>query len=218
MSSLYSLFLIKRTQLQLVADRGYDLGTEADILKMTYEAFIDYLKSKVNADLSIRRALNGIYQRPGAKKETILVYYAERTSPSDKQLKGTSIMEFISTVQQGSYHEVILITDLPVSPEGKNNLVNLIDVKWQIFNDYELTYNPIHHVDTPLHELMTAEEAEKKLKAMKVDLSGLLIMKSDESIVKYYGWPVGGVVKIHRDYQYIDILAPKSMNYRVIVG
>lgn len=82
---------------------------------------------------------------------------------------------------------------------------------------HELTYNPIYHVDVPHHELLSDDEKTQKLLEMKVDPTKLLIIKLDDPVVRYYGWPVGGVVQIYRDDIAISILSPKSINYRIIV-
>ena len=81
-----------------------------------------------------------------------------------------------------------------------------------------MVYSPIEHIDTPRHELLSPEETTAKLREMKTDIGRLLIIKDTDPVVRYYGWPIGGLVRIYRDDSVINILASHSINYRVIMG
>jgi DNA-directed RNA polymerase I, II, and III subunit RPABC1 len=217
------LFDIKRTQLQMVRDRGYVITEEElGILTMTLEQFTQYITAlSARLQQSIRSSLSRSYLAavpPGAPVQSILVYYGGKTSQSQKQLPADVMRAFLRNIQEYGFQEAVFITDVPLSSTASNELAALTLVKWQVFFDSDLTYNPTLHVDTPRHELLSEEEKQKVLSDLKVDITKLLLIKVDDPIVRYYGWPVGGVVRIHRDDRYISILTPKSINYRVIVN
>lgn len=217
------LFDIKKTQLQMVRDRGYEITRdEESILTMDLDGFLTYIQALATATprASARSLLSRSYmaQRPDGTTRTMLVYYGGKTSPQQKQVSAEVVREFIHLVQRYAINEAIIIVDAPLSSTGDNELSALTLTRWQVFFDSELTYNPTRHVDTPRHELLSPEEAQAKLRELRVDLSKLLIIKVSDPIVRYYGWTAGGLVRVYRDDSAVSILAPKSINYRVIVG
>ena len=213
---------IKKTQLQLVQDRNYQISPEEmAILTMSLREFVQYVNSIViSRNTSVRGALSYKYtsttQADGTRR-SMLVYYAGKMSPQ-KQISAEVVREFNALAQQHAVYEAILIVDAPLSSTANEELKALTLIKHQIFNDSDLSHNPTHHVDTTRHELLSPQEKEAKLREMRTDISKLSIMRENDPICRYYGWPVGGLVRVHRDDSAISILAPKSINYRIIVG
>lgn len=217
------LFDIKKTQLEMVRDRGYTIfPAEEPILGMSISDFINYmgLLAKATPNVPLRSLLSRTYEAvlPDGTKKTILVYYGGKTNMQQKQVSADVAREFISLIQKYGISEAVLIVDAPLSSTGENELARLKLTKWQIFFDQDLTYNPVRHVDTPRHELLSPEAAELKLRELRVDRSKLLIIKIDDPVIRYYGWTSGGIVRVHRNDESVSILSPKSINYRVIVG
>lgn len=214
---------IKITQLQMVRDRGYEISPEEKpILGMNIDDFIAYV-NRIAASIQKppgRALLSRSYtaKNPDGSTRSMLVYYGSKTNAQQKQISADVVREFIGLVQRYAITEAILIVDAPLSSTGDSELNALTLTKWQVFFDSELTYNPTLHVDSPRHELLSPEYARAKLQELKADLSKLLIIRSTDPIVRYYGWSAGSLVRIHRDDQAISILSPKSINYRVIVG
>ena len=216
------LFDIKKTQLEMVRDRGYDITNEEAILTMTLEQFIGYISGlATQMNTPIRGALSRMYisrQKYDDVNRNMLVYYGGKTNPQQKQVSADVVRQFIALIQSYRVFEAVIIVDAPLSSTGNDELSALKLVRWQVFFDSDLTYNPINHVDTPWHELLPEAVAIAKLREMKVDVSKLLIIKTDDPVVRYYGWPPGGIICTHRDDSAVSVLAPKSINYRVIIG
>lgn len=219
---LYRLFYIKRTQLELVSDRGYNISDEEPILNMTFEEFDDYLRASSNNPGGIRSTLSKLYNSNeliDGQPHKMLVFYGERSNSQQKQISIEIIRSFINNIQTTrNIREAILIVDAPPSSESNAALAALKSVKWQVFHESDLTYNPTKHVDTPRHELISEDEKIAKLREMKVDISKLLIIKATDPVVRYYGWAPGGLVRIHRNDSSVSILTPQSINYRIIIG
>ena len=213
---------IKITQIEMVRDRGYDIGNERAILSMTLDQFVAYFSAKATQlNTSFRSALSNMYitnEPEQEKRRIMLVYYGGRDNSTQKQVSVHVARQFIKIIQDYAVHEAVLIVDAPLSTNGNNEISSLTLVKKQIFFDSDLTYNPVNHVDTPRHELLSPEETSAKLREMKTDVSGLLIIKSTDPVVRYYGWSPGGLVRVHRNDSSISVLAPQSINYRIIVG
>jgi DNA-directed RNA polymerase subunit H (RpoH/RPB5) len=217
------LFDIKKTQLQMVRDRGYEISQdELSILNTNLEGFTIYINhlAASNPRSSVRSLLSRSYvsKLPNGSTKSMLVYYGGKSNPQQKQVSADVVREFIGLIQRYAISEAILIIDAPLSSTGDNELNALTLTKWQVFFDSELTYNTTLHVDTPRHELLSPEETKLKLQELRADLSRLLILKATDPVVRYYGWLPGSLVRIYRDDQTIGILCPKSINYRVIVG
>ena len=216
------LFDIKKTQLQMVRDRGYDISPEEEvILTIDVYNFANYITglAVANPRATARSLLSRSYMAtlPDGSTRSMLVYYGGKSDPQ-KQVSAEVVRDFIGLVQRYRINEAILIVDAALSSTGEKELSALTLTKWQVFFDSDLTYNPTRHVDTPRHELLSPEDAQTKLRELRVDLSKLLILKVSDPVVKYYGWTAGNLIRVHRDDQAVSILSPKSINYRVIVG
>lgn len=216
------LFDIKKTQLEMVRDRGYDIRNEEAILTMTLDNFTIYINGlATNMNMGVRGALSRMYvsrEKYDGRDRNMIVYYGGKTNPQQKQVSADIVRQFIALIQGYGVYEAVLIVDAPLSSTSNNELSALKLVRWQVFFDSDLTFNPVNHVDTPRHELLSPEEATAKLREMKADVSKLLLMKTTDPICRYYGWPAGGLVRVHRNDSAVSVLAPKSINYRVIIG
>lgn len=210
---------IKKTQLEMVRDRGYEITEEElPILNMDVFGFLEYTRGLAKPGVSARSLVSRSYVT-ALRDRSILVYYGGRTGSGQKQVPVEVVREFINLVQTyPSLTEAILIVDAALSSTGDNELKAVTTPKWQVFFDYELTYNPTLYVDTPYQELLSPEAAREKLHELKADISKLLIMKVNEPIARYYGWTVGNLIRIHRDDQAVSILSSKSNNYRIVIS
>lgn len=215
------LFDIKKTQLEMIIDRGYTvLPKEKEILTMNLQQFISYVKELgvKNPGNSNRSLLSSFYdtERSDGSTERMLVYYASKDEAASEQISVNVVRRFIALINTYSVTHAILIVDVQLSSPANKALEELRLTKWQLFIDDVLTHNPTHHQLVPHHELLSPEEAHRKKLQLRVNSSGLLILRSDDAIVQYYGWEVGSIIRIHRNHSYMNILAPKTYNYRVV--
>jgi DNA-directed RNA polymerase subunit H (RpoH/RPB5) len=224
------LFDIKRTQLEMIHDRGFIIpADEKDILHMDVNQFEKYLKTESEKKkISFRKFLSHEYVSATNPNVKMFVFYGAKTNEK-KQVSNDLIHEFINIVTALNipanpkenptpiYKTAVLIVDDKISSKGQEEISKVKLTKIQIFIESDLTYNPTSHVSTPKHELLSEEETVKKLTELKVDISKLLVIRSGEPISKYYGWDVGSMILVHRDDDYISLLAPSSINYRVVI-
>lgn len=213
------LFDIKKTQLEMVRDRGYIIPPEEDVLfRMSLSDFTTYANTEgAHRQTTTRAAMSRFYSDTNNTKK-ILVYFGSKLKPDQKQIPVDVVREFTNIAQTYKVTEAILILDIPLASTAGKNLEHLTSIRWQVFMDDELTYNPTTHIDTPHHVLLTEDEKRAKMSEMKVNASKLLIIRESDPIVRYYGWKSGGLVKIERDDSEISILTPRSINYRIIVS
>ena len=216
MEKILVIFSVKRTQIEMVRDRGYLVPPEElAILDLTVEQFFErYLDSNFDANISVLN--NRIYTKAAGNDRLGVFFF---THPSDKtEVPVFMIRKVKTTKDQFSLTELVVIVDAKISNIGRTELANIGTASLQIFRENELTYNPTKHVTVPVHRLLTAEEAAAVLKQLKVDSNRLLVISDKDPIVKYYGWNPGNIVKIERDDSYISTLFSKTVNYRLISG
>lgn len=220
---MYRLFDIKKTQIEMVRDRGYNIPEDEELLLTSdinyFQRHINHLGSGIKA--TAQSLLSRSYiTTPDNNNVTrsILVYYASKTNQQQKQISADIVREFIRLMQRYATNEAILIVDAPLSSTGNDELNAVTLTKWQVFFESELTYNSTAHVDTQPHTYIPPLEADIILRGLKVDKSKLLIIKASEPISRYYGWVAGDLIRVDRNDSCIGILSPNSLNYRVVVG
>lgn len=217
---------IKKTQIEIVRDRGYDIGTEAEILDMDSREFKHYIEGLLRANkgktFTQRSIMSNRYKKIGNESEVISVFYGE-LKPPEKQISSREIQSFTGTVNNMNskgdivIKEVIIIVDGVLSSQANNAIkTQPSDIFYQVFYDSDIRYNPTTHVDTPVHIKLTEEQGIEKLRELMVDQSKLPLMLDSDPIAKYYGWRPGDIIKIIRSDDAVSILAPKSINYRLV--
>jgi len=216
------LFDIKKTQLEMVKDRGYNLSSdEEEILKMDFSKFETYYRELGEKKKVLNRTLlNRFYDMKKGDDivKRLLVFYGSKTEQQQKQIPANVVREFVKLIQDYGVTEAVLIVDLNLSSTGEGILSKITSVRWQIFNDKELEFNPTKHIDVPKHELLSPEEQRNKLLSLRTTISNLTLINVNDPVIKYYNWATGGIVKIYRNDQEIGILSEKSITYRVIIG
>ena len=218
------LFDVKKTQIQMVEDRGYIVPEEEKrLLDLSLQDFIFYISlMNTNKEFTARGSLTKIYSNP--ENKFILVYYGNlekgKQISIDEVRRYESVIDHFKSMYGDNFVESILIVDHPMSSSANSHINTSINlkIKNQIFQDSELSYNPTHHILVPLHIKLTEEEKQQKMKELMVDANKIPLMLSTDPIARYYGWTTGDMIMIIRIDTGVSILAPKSINYRIITG
>lgn len=220
---LQLLHSVKITQIQMLKDRGYDVADEEQIINMDLNTFVQYINAVINkymneggGKISVRSSLTRLYTTP-TRSRNMLVYYGSKSD--DKSKISIEIVRAFQDIiiKNRNINEAVLIVNGDLSSPAEDLMNKLKTIKWQIFKDNELTYNPTLHVYTPRHELLSKEEKIKVLQEFKTSISNLPLINLKDPIIKYYGWLPGGLVRIFRNDGSLSVLTPNSIGYRVIV-
>jgi len=212
-----TLISVKRTQIQMVSDRGYDVSNDR------YEEFIANFKEKKN----LREIFNFNYPSKIDPKKVLHVHYIDKIYKRDKKgvrkekINTPDIKDYISYLNTYILYESILIIPVSIGSKALKTLDKFLiesKIKHQIFLEEELTYNPTHHIDVPEHILLSKNETDILLRNAKINISMFPLIKINDPIVKYYGWSIGSVLKIKRNDSVIYLLSENSINYRIIIG
>ena len=212
----YKLFSVKKTVLQLLKDRNYDISDEEKIFSMDLETFNEY-REKLSEEkaLNNRRCLSNIYSK-NLSSDKILVFFTDNVNKK-KQIPLETIKIFMKEIAENNTQEAILIINTNLSSKSLEALRELTLVYWQFFYDSDLTYNPVLHRDVPKHELLTESEKNDKIKELRTSVSKLPIIKFTDPIVRYYGWKRGDLIRITREDTALSCLVPISINYRIVI-
>ena len=212
MEELETLFKVKKNQVRMMMDRGYNVGDEARLFEFTFNDFQNlYLNFAKSQNITIRDALNNIYFTPN--KETTFVKYMNKTEKGQLGKDDVrSISETLISNQKYNIRNVIIITDSTFSSSAMNDLESMKAYNIQIFELIDFTYVPIDNYLVPKHEILTDEEAKKIQQSNKIPK-----IKVTDPIAKYYGAKKGNIFKIYRKdltgTQYVQ----ESIAYRLVV-
>lgn len=231
---IFSLYNIKRTQIEMLRDRGYVIPkSEQKILNMTEKQFDKYHKKLTegtitnewtpyldemilpdNVKYTERTVLGNTYVNENNNKKCIVIYIDQEGGLQVVKSITDAILVMIEGINTGiKYDEAILITHMPFSVCSRSSINDLKYTKHWIFNDYELRINVTKHVYVPEHRLATEVETREFKRMFKHPE----LISIQDPIVKYYGWSVGDVVVIKRDISSIDSMVKYMIAKRLIV-
>jgi DNA-directed RNA polymerase I, II, and III subunit RPABC1 len=230
-------FEIKKTLLEMIRDRGYDISQENDILYMDDDGFIKYYNSlldKYNYESPDKQKISNLesfllfssntYYSVNKTDLKILKIGFLELKVNKAKISSEQISDLISklTIEPKNHKkeycdELILIINDEIVPAAKKQLDDLTSVNTSIFFDKELFYNPTNHIDCPQFFLLTDTEKSDLIRNLRCKLSDFLIIKHSDPVIKYYGWKRGQIVKIIRDDEFYNVISPISINYRVII-
>lgn len=223
MSKYNNLFDIKKTQLEMVRDRGYNI-TQEELFFLSPQATLKdfimyYTQIGQQHKLTFRQSLRRVYVTPpdetGAVKQ-LYVYYGGKMEPHQKQVPAEDIRILINQISTHGIHEAIIIVDAPLSTTSSRELAALTLTPWQVFDEKDLAYNPTQHIYTSKHTKIPKEDVPRLLRELKVRETQLTIFSPNDVIVKYYGWKPGDIIKVEREDDMVSVLCTKSVNYRMI--
>jgi len=210
------LFKVKKTQVEMLGDRGCDISNESALFTYTVADFkTQYQQIATASNRTFRAALNNFYVNSNG--EYIYVYYPETVKDS-KQLGKNQILDLIQELKQyTSINHVIIISELPLSGDAKKAFDGLPLYWFEHFLYGDLAYNPTKGCLVPRHELMTLEQSTTMLKENKLSINDLPIISIYDPIARYYGLRGGDMVKIYRENLAAESLVESYISYRQAV-
>lgn len=208
------LFQVKKTQIEMLQDRGYDVSAELPILSTTFESFNRTYTDYATANgLTIREVLRQIYHKGNEK---ILVYYIESIDGKNIGIDLAKI--FISYLTSVKVLNAILISDQPINSNVQTEFNSLPMYKISVFLENELMYNPTKHFLVPRHELLTEAEARDFYRTNRFKPSQLPNMFVTDRIARHYGAKPGDTFRIYQKSMVNDSMTEMSVSYRYVSG
>ena len=192
------LFKVKKTQLEMMRDRGYDISREEALFEYSVGDFIEqYTRIAQENNTTFKDSLSSLYQKPDG--DYVYVHYPE-TLRDTHQVSKAQITDLISKIQDFSgVSDIIVISEHPIRGEAQKEFQNLPSYNMESFLYDELSYNPTKHELVPLHILLSDEEASEYLKRNRSKVSQLPLISVNDPIARYYGARPGKIMRIMRN-------------------
>lgn len=189
---------ITENLVQMIEDRGYVVPTDISLERMLLTTI-------------------PVFDHRTEKKKLRVLYYAVAKGSTIGVNVSNTIKENLDSVQHAENDSALVLLKDPVTPAFTKHISLLKQVYHiQVMFLYQLRYNPTRHQLVPKHELVPPENEEALLHELKTSKNSLPGIRLKDPIVRYYDWPLHGIVKIERLIYFIEVLAPKAIIYRVI--
>lgn len=209
------LFKVKKTQLEMVRDRGFSIEDEAQVLEADIEEFIKLYREYAEAqNMTFISALTKLYQKDNG--DHVYVYYPEPVKGAKKLCKRQLHPLATLMKEHSGLKNIIIISELPFSDDALGSLKGLSYYRIEYFQYENLAYNPTKHYLVPRHEPLTRQEAQKFLRDNKLKLNQMPILSVYDPIARYYGFRVGQIIKIHRQNLFYESLVENNIFYRAV--
>lgn len=229
-SAYFHFMRVHNTVIEMLDDRGYIISDEELNTvdnESEYEDVYQYRKQQEKKFGSIWEAMSTVYE----KKEGKGMLYVRYVDPIEEsnEIGGIVIDKLIEEIRDvkmmyTDLQEIIIISPQKISSNSMSKLQYFrtpeSNLMITIFMDKELMFNITKHMLVPKHILLTQQERrELLLELNKKNNSLKLIPKiyDTDPISKYYGAKVGQIFKIIRESLFDDVIAKKSIFYRVVV-
>jgi DNA-directed RNA polymerase I, II, and III subunit RPABC1 len=230
-SKYFHYMRVHNTVMEMLDDRGYVISEEelATVNENEYEDVYQFRKQQEKKFGSIWEAMSTVYE----KKDGTNMIYVRYLDPikESNEIGGIVIDKLIEEIRDikemyANLQEIILIVPQKISSNSMSKLQYFrtpeSNLMINIFLDKELMFNITKHMLVPKHILLSPHERKELVlelnkKAPTNALKTLPKIYDTDPISKYYGAKVGQVFKIIRESLFDDVVAKKSVFYRVVV-
>lgn len=234
------LFKVKKTQIEMFKDRGYQLlesdkdntvsvgeiitdgnmEIENDIFGYSLTDFIDYY-SKLTDKLSELREEEVAFEKSldrfyiCGNGDIVRAFYSNIIT-QENRIKDTSLVEIKSILEdiivKKVYQKCVFIVPSGITNQAKTEIERIKKgTMFTFFNYNELIFNITKHILQPKFEILNDEEISEELTNSGVHLNQLARISILDPIVRYYDVSVGTVFRIIRKTR----LGP-YVTYRVV--
>jgi len=177
-----TLFKVRKTVLEMLADRKYDVPANFHI---SFEDFLLLLEEN-NLDIHLMKE---------EKKSVFIRFLYDFNKNLTKKDLDAFIEEINTTTVDPNIHIILILKNTP----SKNNMemLNKID-NLEVFSMDYMSFNITKHVLVPQHILLTEEEQQEVFKKYRCTKAQLPKLPKTDRVAKYYGMQSGDVCKIIR--------------------
>lgn len=211
-----ALFTAKKTTVEMLEDRGYpipdderrlflDIAPSAEGIMEARQRFIAFMNEEEDPDMD---AVTKVSREYAGRHRNVMVLFKD----AEDNKFGNDLLQSLMT-RKGFLHIMVHSENLTKSTFDRISLED--DV--QFFKYENLFINPVRHVFTPRHELLSDEEKMMVCLQMKTTLSNLPNIREGDPVIKYYGWKAGGMIKVRQVNMRQDSIVPYVDVYQLII-
>jgi len=223
-SAQSTIFKVKKNQIRMLMDRGYDVGEERYLLDYSVGDFIDvYRGAAQQHNVPFLKTLENTYTNG---QELLSVRYLEKPATAEQIGKAqiTQVLEELEATPDILH--LIFIIPTKLSSEAEKTFTKLPLYRAEYFMYEDLAYNPTDSFLVPKHELMSNEELDLLLhgrvapdqprRRRKLNISNLSRISFADPIARYYGAVPGQVFKIRRVDLFGQSMVTDTIAYRAV--
>lgn len=188
---MLSLFRSFCVTMQMLSDRGYDVGEHMLNIDKDYQKFVDIYSDDVE---NARKMLNlKFHKTEKSKKTNIMTFWYPTLGKSDLQ-------EIYETLVEQNINHAIVVHLNKVTPYTIPVIKSLKTLKYNIepFMESELQFNIMHHEDVPKHIICSKKKKDAVLSTYSVTPDKLPRILSTDPVCRYLGAAKGQLIKIIR--------------------
>jgi DNA-directed RNA polymerase I, II, and III subunit RPABC1 len=189
MDEVGRVYLVRKTVLQMLQDRGYivpqaDLDMDRENFKQNYSP----------AGALNRESLTFLMRNKHDPTDQIFVFW-----PEDVKVGVRPVKKYCDRMKEEGVFRAIVIIQQNLTPFAKQALAEMAP-RYMIehFQEAELLVNITEHILVPKHKLLTDPEKQTLLAKYKLEDSQLPRIQVNDPVARYYGLQKGQVVKIIR--------------------
>jgi len=204
MDEVGRVFLVRKTVLQMLQDRGY-IVPQSD-LDMDRDSF----RTKFMGESALNReALTLLMQKKDDPTDQIFVFW-----PEDLKVGVRPVKKYCDRMKEEAVFRAIVIIQQTLTAFAKQVFAEMAP-RYTIehFQEAELLVNITEHILVPKHKLLTELEKQTLLAKYKLEDSQLPRIQVNDPVARYYGLQKGQVVKIIRPSE----TAGRYVTYRLVV-
>lgn len=227
MSEDISKFLqVKYNEIEMMINRGFILNHNQNAI---YNGNYDYTNKTLKI---IRKELNSLFNKVGKEKviniESVNIYsrilngvkmytvigHSDMVVTNNEKL--TTFQNFIVNFKD-SYplERCIYVSHISIGSGAKTIAEELkTNYNCQFFTEKQLSYNVIKNIMVPEHQILSELDKNILLRDLRISINHMPQILIEDPVIKWYGWPVGNIVKITRQ----DPPEGKYYDYRLIVN
>jgi DNA-directed RNA polymerase I, II, and III subunit RPABC1 len=196
------LFKIKKTELQMLEARGYDVERDKNIQYESFKQSLQIIDGKIPK-------LNFYGNKINDESSTIFVEYIVA-----EKLTVDHITKFCIKLKEKNIPNGIIIISGSITSMARQKLKETNDSKLfhiELFEDKELIVNITEHELVPKHIILSDEEKQTLLKKYRLKESQLPKILTTDPVARFLGLVKGQVVKIIRASE----TAGRYITYRI---
>lgn len=215
------LFEVKKTQVRMMKNRGYDITDEINLFDMTKDQFLEhYKKRKQLLSTTFRGALNYTYTKTNLDEssDNTYVYYFD-TMKDKKQLCTGQIDDMLNLVTKfDKVNRITLISEQKIHNQSETKIKAIKEKDFQHFLYEELAADPSLHISVPKHKILTRKEKEDLIKDTleNISFSNFPRFLVNDVMVKYLWGVPGDIIKIIRVNFLVNLPVAKSISYGIV--
>ncbi|CAM6124354.1 unnamed protein product [Calypogeia fissa] len=198
------LYLIRRTVLQMLRDRGYQVGDME--IAMSREDFRQKFGSNIK-----RTELETVRPKIANPTDQIFVFF-----PEEVKVGVSVIKRYAEIMKEHKVKLAILVLQQKLTLYGRQSISEMSGkYRIEVFQETELLVNIKDSVLVPEHHILTDDEKKTIMASFNASSAQMPRLLEDDPVARYFGLKKGQMVKIVRRGQ--NAADSDSVSYRLLV-